>query len=89
MKQQAKTNLQSRYGDKRTVVDNGHNLFTIEGKSRYWRVGMNEENTDIAYFDPEGGPFLCIGSDYGFGVLKSIMVENGKKDHFKIRVEVE
>jgi hypothetical protein len=50
---------------------------------------MNEENTEIAYFDPEGGPFLCIGSDYGFGVLKSIMVENGKKDHFKIRVEVE
>jgi hypothetical protein len=50
---------------------------------------MNEENTEIDYFDPEGGPFFCIGSDYGFGVLKSIMVEDGKEGHFKIRVEVE
>ena len=82
-------NMTSRYGDKRKITNNGHGWYTVEGKAHYYRCGMNEANTEIAYFDPEGGPFLCIGSDYGFGVLKSIMVENGKKDHFKIRVEVE
>jgi hypothetical protein len=81
--------MTSRYGETRKVTNNGHNLFTIEGKSHYWRVGMNDENTEIAYFDPTGGPFFCVGSDYGFGVLKSIMVEDGKEGHFKIRVEVE
>jgi hypothetical protein len=50
---------------------------------------MNEDNTEIAYFDPEGGPFITVGSDYGFGVIKSIRIEPHKEGHFKIRVEVE
>ena len=45
-------------------------------------------------FDAEGGVLggnaLYIGSDYGFGTIKTIMVENsGRKGYFKIRVEVE
>jgi len=82
-------NLKSRYGQSRNVTDNGHNIFTIEGESRFGRAGMNEDNTEIAYFDPEGGPFITVGSDYGFGVIKSIRIEPHKEGHFKIRVEVE
>lgn len=79
----------SRYGQKRTVTDNGHGIFTIEGEARYTRAGMNKDNTKIDYFDPEGGPFICVGSDYGFGVINEIHIEpSGKENHFKIRVEV-
>ena len=82
-------NLTSRYGDKRNVVANGHNLYTITGKAHYWRVGMGEDNREIAYFDPEGGPFFSVGSDYGFGVIQSIAVEqDNAKGSFKILVEV-
>jgi hypothetical protein len=81
--------ITSRYGNERKVVSNGHNCYTISGKAHYWRVGMNEDNTEIQYFDPEGGPFFAVGSNYGFGVIQSIMVEkHGDKDTFKIIVEV-
>jgi len=77
----------SRYGDKRTVTPNGHGLYTIEGKSHYYRVGGKEK---VDYFDPEGGPFISVGSDYGFGKITEIVVEKDAPDnHFKIRVEVE
>jgi hypothetical protein len=77
----------SRYGNTRTLTDNGHGWYTIEGESRYTRgaEGM---------FDAEGGVLngnaLFIGEDYGFGKILSIAVEpSGKKNHFKVRVEVE
>lgn len=45
-------------------------------------------------FDAEGGVIggnaLLVGEDYGFGTIKTIMVENSGRDgYFKIRVEVE
>ena len=53
--------LNSRYGDSRKITDNGHGVWTIEGKAHYYRVGMNDDNTKIGYFDPEGGPFIsCL-----------------------------
>jgi hypothetical protein len=79
----------SRYGQRRTVTDNGHGIYTIEGEARYTRAGMSECNTKIGYFDPEGGPFISVGDDLGFGQISEIRIEpSGKKDHFKIRVEV-
>jgi hypothetical protein len=81
--------LHSRYGDKRTVTPNGHGIYTIEGKTHYYRVGMDDDNTKIGYFDPEGGPFICVGNDYGFGTINEIFVEESEKGNFKIRVEVE
>jgi len=85
-----KLTLHSRYGDKRTVTSNGHGIYTIEGKSLYYRVGMTDDNSRIGYFDPEGGPFISIDADYGFGKITEIIVEKtAPKDHFKIRVEVE
>ena len=49
---------------------------------------MNEDNTEIAYFDPDGGPFISVGDNLGFGEIKSIRIEeSGKKDYFKILVE--
>ena len=79
----------SRYGEKRKITNNGHGLYTIEGKSRYYRVGMNDANTKIAYFDPEGGPFISTGEDYGFGKIIEIRIESSSEGFFKIRVEVE
>jgi hypothetical protein len=79
----------SRYGDGRSVVDNGHGVFTVTGKARYYRVGMNEDNSQIAYFDPEGGPFISVGDDLGFGRISEIVVEKSKEGSFKIRVQVD
>jgi len=82
--------LISRYGQKRNVTDNGHGIFTVEGESRFFRAGMNENNTDIDYVDPEGGPFFSVGSDYGFGKISKIFIEkHEKKGYFKVRFEVE
>ena len=82
-----KRKYMARYGLERFVTDNGHGIFTIEGESHYTRgaEGM---------FDAEGGVLdgnaLFVGSDYGFGKVASIMVENsGKDNYFKVRVEVE
>jgi len=85
------TNMTSRYGDKRKITNNGHGWYTVEGKAHYYRCGMNDANTEIAYFDPEGGPFLHVGDDFdGRGKILSFVIEkDAPKDHFKVRVEVE
>ena len=81
----------NRYGDSRKITDNGHGWYTIEGVSRYYRAGMNDENTEIAYVDFEGGPFICVGSDFdGRGKILSLEIDKtAPKDYFKVRVEVE
>lgn len=76
-----------RYGLERTVTNNGHGIYTIEGEAHHWRG--NE-----TMFDAEGGVLdangLYIGCDYGFGKITDIIVEDSGKEHyFKIRVEVE
>ena len=51
---------------------------------------MADDNTEIAYVDFEGGPFLQIGDDFsGHGKILSLVVEDAEKDYFKVRVEVE
>jgi hypothetical protein len=50
---------------------------------------MNEDNSQIAYFDPEGGPFISVGDDLGFGRISEIVVEKSKEGSFKIRVQVD
>ena len=86
-----KLTLHSRYGDKRTVTANGHGWYTMEGKAHYYRVGMSDDNVDIAYVDFEGGPFLHVGDDFdGHGKILSFVIEkDAPKDHFKVRIEVE
>jgi hypothetical protein len=79
----------SRYGDPRTMTHNGHNLYTVEGKAHYYRVGMNEANTEIAYFDPEGGPMIAVGDKIAYGTIVSIIKETAPEGRFKIRLEVE
>lgn len=79
----------SRYGDYRSITSNGHGIYTIEGDAHYYRVGMNDDNTKVAYFDPQGGPFYSVGVDYGFGKINEIFVETAEEGKFKIRVEVE
>ncbi len=79
----------SRYGDARKTTSNGHGMYTIEGKAHYYRVGMNDDNSQIAYFDPEGGPFISVGDDLGFGRISEIVVEKSKEGSFKIRVQID
>jgi hypothetical protein len=78
----------SRYGDRRKVTSNGHGIFTIEGSARYYRVGMNEDNSKISYFDPEGGPMIMVDDDFEHGKITDIFVENADEGKFKIRIEV-
>jgi len=86
-----KLTLHSRYGDKRTVTSHGDGWYTMEGRAHYYRVGMSEDNQDIAYVDYEGGPFLHVGDDFnGYGKILSFVIEkDAPKDHFKVRIEVE
>jgi hypothetical protein len=77
----------SRYGKSRKITNNGHGMFTIEGEAHYYRVGMNDANTEISYFDPEGGPMIMVGDNLGFGVITEIFVETAEQDNFKIRVQ--
>lgn len=77
----------SRYGDPRVVTDNGHGMWTISGKALYYRAGMNEENTQVAYFDPEGGPFISVGDNMGFGTITEIIIEQAPKNQFKVRLQ--
>lgn len=79
----------SRYGDNRTLTDNGHGIFTITGKALYYRGGMKEDNSGIAYFDPEGGPFIAVGDNLGFGTITEIIIEKAPENTFKVRLEVE
>jgi hypothetical protein len=79
----------SRYGDKRTITPNGHGIYTMEGKARYYRVGGDEKK--IEYFDPEGGPFISVGSEWDEfdGKITDIIIESAPEGEFKIRLEVE
>lgn len=81
----------SRYGDKRTITDNGHGIYTMEGPARYYRVGSSVDGKRIEYFDPEGGPFIQVGADmheFG-GKITDIIVESAPEHYFKIRLEIE
>lgn len=69
------TTKTSRYGDPRKTTNHGDGWYTIEGIARYYRVGMNEENTEIDYFDPEGGPFIHVGDLIDNRKIVSIIVE--------------
>jgi hypothetical protein len=83
--------IKSRYGVDRTINKHGKGWYTMEGHSDYIRVGMTEDNTEVAYIDPQGGPFLHVGDDFEkLGKIVSLIQEDsGKNEFFKIRIEVE
>jgi hypothetical protein len=63
----------------------------MEGDAHYYRVGMNEDNTKIAYFDPEGGPFIAVGSEldrFGGEITDIIVEKDAPEGKFKIRIEI-
>lgn len=87
---QVSKSLKSRYGSHREVIDLGGGKFAIQGQSRFFRGGMNEDNSALEYADMEGGPFISVGSDYGFGKIKTISIEPVSNKYWcKIVVEVE
>lgn len=87
---QVSKSLTSRYGSKREVIDLGEGRFAIQGQSRFFRGGMNSDNSAIEYADMEGGPFISVGTDYGFGKIKTISIEPVSNMYWcKLIVEVE
>ena len=82
--------INSRYGDVRLIEDIGHGWFVMTGRSRFVRGGMNDSNTDLLYLDVEGGPFVEVGDDLGFGrIIKIETAQSAGPGTFKIRMEVE
>ena len=83
--------ITSRYGKSRIITPNGHNIYTMEGEAEFYRVGMTDDNTKIAYFDPEGGPFIQVGSelDRVSGKITDIIMETAPEGKFKIRIEID
>jgi len=81
--------IKSRYGDERLVEDLGAGWFSLSGKSRFLRGGMDEFN-ELNYLDPEGGPFVQIGDDLGLGeIVRLETAANSPSGTFKIRFETE
>ena len=60
--------MESRYGDVKTVAL----LKRLSGKTATWRVKSNsrycrfggDSKGGLSFFDPEGGPFVSVGSEY-------------------------
>lgn len=60
--------MKSRHGDIRTVLQIDENTYSIEGKSRYFRRGLD-------FIDFEGGPFVGPGFQFVCG-SETVSVEN-------------
>ncbi len=85
-------NFPSRYGVPRTVTSDGDH-FIFEGEARYYRVGTTPDGSMIAYFDPEGGPFIAVGDrapEFNNETIAEIAVEQHESEgYFRIRVRTE
>lgn len=82
----------SRYGDRRTIRNNGGGSYTVEGISRYYRVAQNDEGK-ITMFDFEGGPCIHLGENFPpespNSIIEEIIVEKSdKKDYAKVTLVV-
>ena len=55
--------IKSRYGEVRSFVWVSDNIYRFEGNTHWARFGANEDNSmnDLAFFDPDGGPFISKG----------------------------
>lgn len=52
----------SRYGETRRLVRVEDNKYILSGIIYSTRVGYNDnDKTNIAFVDPDGGPFLAVG----------------------------
>ena len=83
--------IKSRYGQVRTITEQGDGSFLVEGESLYHRCGSDEEGNGLWMVDFEGGPFISVGDTflgnkkYG-AVTKLEIVEDDRQDYFKVKV---
>jgi hypothetical protein len=86
--------IRSRYGDPRWITDHGNGWFTIEGPCHYSRAGASDDpNSDeLQFFDPDGGPFVCVGDvwpEMNSKEIKHIRINKSSQEgFFNISVEV-
>ena len=83
--------FKSRYGQLRTITEQGDGSFIVEGESLYHRCGATEDGADLWMVDFEGGPFICVGDPLlghkNYGVIKKIQIlEDDRNDYFKVKV---
>ena len=67
----------NRNGTKRTCTTINETTIKIEGSfggSPYRQSDDNDGN--IIMIDPDGGPFLSIGDQFGKGIISALRVEN-------------
>lgn len=62
--------FKSRYGDPRTVVRLNENQYVISGPSNYGRAGNSPNGKGLGFVDMEGGPFIAVGDDISFFMVK-------------------
>lgn len=73
--------LTSRYRQPREIIDVGDNTYRIQGPALSYRVGEG-------WFDPEGGPWIGVGNNMGFGVISKLKIISASEGYFIIEVEV-
>jgi hypothetical protein len=73
--------LNSRYGVPRYVVRIDDDHFQLKGHSKMLRMGEN-------FIDMEGGPFVALGCDLGFGMIVGIDVLSHRNDELVVQLKV-
>lgn len=68
MKHTKPITFKSRYGDLRTIRDNGGGSITVSGKSNFMRGGEG-------MVDFEGGPIFFVGETVGYAPFENRIVE--------------
>lgn len=72
-------NLPARYGYTHQLIKVGDKTYQLEFDKKstgtYRRIGFENQSPNAAYvyaIDPEGGPFLAVGTEVDGNIIKSI-----------------
>ena len=71
----------SRYRQPRGIFKIDVNKYRVQGPALSYRVGED-------FFDPEGGPWLGIGDNLGFGTITKIYIVSATNSWFVVDLEV-
>jgi len=86
--------LASRYGDKRIIRKEGTGVYTIEGRSKWCRVGNACDGKGLEYIDFEGGPMVGVGGIFPYDGAEQTITKvefaprdkDAEKDWVKVRI---
>lgn len=83
-------NIDSRYGQRRTITQINTNQLLVEGDSSYLRCGFENDPSCLTYVDFEGGPFIHIGNSFNHhGIVTNIQhIESEQDNYAMIKITV-